>query len=240
MSNFSTRKIYPKFNEDDYTGFNKAEYVYKNKLSQDIILTDLKSKKYFSLEEMVESMHMNKILFELFPKQSSQIKDYNLNLTKENIINRLPNLNRSSENIYFSDCFPNFCFSLEDYKKLLKLNKVNLINSLMENNLENIISFIEKEKKIDNDKFKCKSTLNYEELNKRIKNLYNGNSISYQTFYNLMKIYEYLDSKVNLYKKTKKENELIFHETEKFYKCIKKSEKEDIERGNYKINFLDN
>jgi len=210
---------HPKYETDEYTGFSKSEYRYKNNIESQIHLADLKSRKYFSLEEIVESMHMNKMLFGFFPKQANKIKDYNFSLTKENYLSRLPNLNRFSEGNFASDKFPNFCFSAQDYKKYLEHYDLKPCVSLIENNLENIISFIEKEKNIIK-KFNCKSLASFSELNKRIKNLYNSNLIGYQTFFNFMKVYEFLDSRRFCYEKSKKENDLLLIEVESFYKCL--------------------
>ncbi len=227
---------HPKYETDEYTGFSKSEYRYKNNINSEIHLSDLKSRKYFSLEEIVESMHMNKILFEFFPNQATAIKDYNFSLTKQNTLSRLPNLNRFSEGKFSTDKFPNFCFSAQDYKIYLARDDLKPCLSLVENNFENIVSFIEKEKDIHMT-FCCKSNMSYSELKKRIKNLYNLNLISYQTFFNFMKVYDLLDSRIICYQKSQRKNDLLLNSIESFYNCLPGSVEYENEKS--KIFFVD-
>ena len=217
----------------------KSEFKYLNKINQDIHFTDLKSPKYFSLEEIVHQSQMNKILFQFFPNQATMLKDYNFNLTKSNSIQKLPNLSRYSENVFHSDKIPTFCFSFENFNKYINEDYYKASYSLIEINIENILRFIENEKKIT--KF-LSENLNYNTLNYRIKNLYNCNLINYNTFYNFLKIYEFLDSIKIDFEKTENLGNLFYNQVEAYYKTFPKyidtNTKESKFKNKFKLIFL--
>jgi len=209
LSNIKNREI--------KSALSKEEIKYKDNSKEDILLTDLASRKYFSLEEIVQFTHMNDLLFNYFPNQANTNNNFDFHSTKENNIQKLPNLSRQTENKFYSDKLPTICFSLKNYQKKLNSSDFNSCLFSLEHDFDNIINFIEKEKNLHKKGFYNKSQ-SFEDLFKRIKFLYNGNFIGNQTFFNFMKIYDFLDNKRKYYEKIPRKSEIYYNDMETIYK----------------------
>jgi hypothetical protein len=217
------------------SAFSKEEIKFKDNTKEDIMLSDLKSRKYFSLEEIVQYTHMNDLLFNYFPNQAKTNNNFNFHTTKENSIQKLPNLSRYTENKYYSDKLPTICFSLKNYQKKLITQEFNAILLSLENDFDNIINFIEKEKNLHKKGFYNKSQ-SFDDLLKRIKYLYNGNYIGTQTFFNFMKIFDFLDDKRKYYEISLRKSSIYFNNLETFYKDKNNAFRfTDNSEGNYNL-----
>jgi hypothetical protein len=193
------------------------EDKFKDNKKEDISLIDLQSRKYFSLDEIVQFTHMNDLLFNYFSNQANTNNNFNFHSTKENNIQKLPNLSRHAENKYYSDKLPTICFSLKNYKNRLINLEFNSILFSLEHDFDNIINLIEKEKNLHKIGYYNKSQ-SFDDLLIRIKYLYNGKYIGTQTFFNFMKIYDFLDNKRKYYEKFPSKSTFYFNNLETFYK----------------------
>jgi hypothetical protein len=140
----------------------------------------------------------NEILSNFFPNEFYTTKNFDTQITKENLIPRTNNLNRNLESnfIYQKSIF----FNVEEVFSYLRNLKLENCYILLKYNFENLLNLFDQRNKYRK----------IPKLEEKVQQLFVDNTISHSIYFHSMKIVDLLNLYDPLYKKIGNSNQISF------------------------------